>query len=416
MNSVQNREGKRHIVLYFQVHQPRRLRTLRFFDIGSGASYFDHEQDKQIIQRIAEACYLPANALLLKLIKRYPQIRIAFSISGITIEQLEEYAPAALESFRKLAETRAVEFLTETYYHSLACMIPGDEFEMQILKHREKMIEHFGTASSVFRNTELIYNDAIGERISQLGFNGVLVDGIERILYGNSPHHLYQHPEISNLILFPRNYHLSDDIAFRFSKSLTVAEYISWLKAIPGKSIVHIGLDYETFGEHQKKESGIFDFLSGVLTSLARNKAFRMLTPTEAVTRLKPEAPLAIPQYISWADEERDLSAWLGNEIQRDAFDSIVRLGSDIRTIGDTQLLRLWRTLQTSDHFYYMSTKRGYDGGVHSYFSPYASPYEAFINYMNVITDFTLQVNLRKTVTAGGSTVQQLSLQNEPVS
>lgn len=344
--------------------------------------------------------------MLHRVIKKHPGIKIAFSISGTTIDQLEEYAPEVLDSFRGLAETGSVEFLNETYYHSLACMIPGNEFELQVAKHRKKVFAHFGMLPKVFRNTELIYSNEIGERIAQLGYDGIMMDGVDRVLGYQSSHHVFQHPSAEELKMLMRNYRLSDDISFRFSQNsgtLSVEQYMEWLDAIPAdENVITIAMDYETFGEHQKKESGIFNFLENLLTGLARGKNYQFMTPSKAVTEIQPSATLSIPGFISWADEERDLSAWLGNEMQRDAFDSFCRLEDDVKSLNDKALLHEWRTLLTSDHFYYMSTKKGNDGGVHSYFSPYPSPYEAFINYMNVLTDFGLRVKVQKSAAAVG--------------
>ena len=382
------------------MHQPRRLRTLRFFDIGANRSYFDDDLNRDIIQRIARNCYLPTNALLLKLIRKYPHIKIAFSISGVALDQFDEYAPEVIDSFRRLAETGSVDFLTETYYHSLSSLIPGNEFELQIAKHEKKIRSLFGIHSKVFRNTELIYSDQTGERIRQLGFKGLIIDGIDRILNHHHPHQIFESCQVSNLKMLMRNYRLSDDISFRFlqnSSALTVEQYMSWLEAIPPhENIVTLAMDYETFGEHQKKETGIFSFLANLFTRLARSRNFRFLTPSEAVEIYDATEKLHVPGFVSWADEERDLSAWVGNEMQRDALDSLIRLEADIKTLLDKNILRQWRALQTSDHFYYMSTKKGSDGDVHNYFSPYPSPYEAFINYMNVLTDFALRVKIQK--------------------
>ena len=373
---------------------------MRFFDIGSNRSYFDDNLDKEIMQRVARNCYLPANALLLKLIRKNPHIKVAFSISGVTIDQLEQYAPEVLVSFRSLAATGSVEFLAETYYHSLACMAPRNEFEIQVVKHQQKIEEHFGVCPTVFRNTELIYNDAIGHRVADLGFTGIFTDGVDSLLGNQSPHHVFSHPVEEDMHILLRDYRLSDEIAFRFSQHrqpMTANQYIAWLTAVPEKeAVINLALDYETFGEHHKKETGIFTFLENLITAIAGKKTFRFLTPSEAVKNIKPSRPLAVPAFISWADEERDLSAWLGNEMQRDAFDSIMKLESDVKLLRDKTMLRDWRLLQTSDHFYYMSTKKGNDGGVHAYFSPYPSPYEAFINYMNVLTDFSLRLKTSK--------------------
>lgn len=396
--NLQQKSKKQYLNLYFQVHQPRRLGQFSFFDIGTGSDYFDDGLNQVIMRRIAKDCYLPTNLLLLKLIRKYPDIRISFSISGSALKQLELFAPAALESFQMLAATGAVEFLSETYYHSLSFLTSKDEFKTQVIKHTDKIKDLFGISPTVFRNTELIYNDEIGRTVNDLGFKGVFTDGIEKILGERGPNHLYQHPDQSTRI-FLRNYQLSDDLAFRFMQKdwpewpLTPAKYITWLENILKKDeLITVGLDYETFGEHQKKGTGIFKFLETLLTRLAKHKNIEMISPSQAILMLNPISTLHIPDSISWADENRDLSAWLGNEMQQNAFDVLNRLEMPIKNIGSVTLLNTWRYLQTSDHFYYMSTKTGNDGGVHNYFSPYASPYAAFMNYMNVLTDFSLQV------------------------
>jgi alpha-amylase len=408
MKNLHPLSAEKHLVLYFQVHQPLRLRRFKFFDIGSGSSYFDEALNRSILERIARDCYLPANMLLLKLIKKNPSIKVAFSISGITLDQLEEYTPEVLYSFKALAETGCVEFLAETQYHSLACMIPGQEFETQILDHVQKIYQHLGVRPRVFRNTELIYNDDIGRRVRDLGFNAVFCDGVEKVLGYRSAHHLYEHPDRNGLKILLRNYRLSDDIAFRFQQpynELTAEKYLSWLNAIPSdQTLVNVAMDYETFGEHQKKSSGIFNFLEELLTSLSKQKTFKMATPSEALLAEKTKDILTVPVTVSWADRERDLSAWLGNPIQQDAFDTLLSLESKVKNSGDPNLLKCWRLLQTSDHFYYMCTKKDDDGNVHSYFSPYPSPYEAFINYMNVLSDFAMIVN-RKNIHATRSEV-----------
>src|SRR5688572_23923088 len=385
------------LLLYFQVHQPRRLRPFQFFDIGSGADYFDDDLNEEILHRIAIQCYLPANQLLLDLIRKYPAIRVTFSISGTTIEQFEQYAPEVLMSFRDLASTGCVEFLGETYYHSLACMLTGNEFEVQVIKHTQKLKEHFGVQPSVFRNTELIYSNDIGSRVSALGFKGMITEGIERVLNGRSPHHIYSHPTNSSFKLLLRNYRLSDDIAFRFNtNALTADRYIAWLNQMPSdERLVNVALDYETFGEHQKSNTGIFLFLKRVLAQLGDGNKYTMVTPTEAIEKISVHSQLFVPGIISWADKERDLSAWLGNDMQRDAFDALKKIERNVRAINDFELLHTWRQLQTSDHFYYMSTKGSEDGNIHAYFSPYASPYEGFINYMNIISDFSIQLKNR---------------------
>jgi alpha-amylase len=402
MNLLPNNAApKRNLVLYFQVHQPRRLRDFKFFDIGTGNSCFQDDLDQDIIRRVSRDCYLPTNQLLLKVIRLYPQIKVNFSLSGVMIDQLEEYAPEVLQSFRDLAATGCVEFLSETYYHSLACLMPGKEFEVQVLKHSEKLYEHFRVHPTVFRNTELIYNDDLGKRISKLGYKGVMIDGIEKVLNENSPNKIYQHPTAPELKLLLRNYTLSDDIAFRYmeyGKALTADKYLNRLSAMSNNDdVTMLAMDYETFGEHQKKESGVFKFLEDLLLRVARNSNFNVMTATEAILRTKPVGMLSVPNFISWADQERDLSAWLGNEMQRDAFDTLVHLEFDVKNLANPEMTEQWRRLHTSDHFYYMSTKKGSDGSVHNYFSPYPSPYEAFINYMNILTDFSMRLKVLKT-------------------
>ncbi len=376
------------------------MNTLRFFDIGTGLSYFDDALNKDITQRVASRCYLPTNALILRLIRKHPRIKVCYSISGMALQQFEQYAPEVLTSFRALVETGSVELFSETYHHSLACLMPGNEFALQVAKHQKEILRHFGVIPQVFRNTELIYNDELGTTLSGLGFRGTVIDGIERVLEHRSPHHVFQHPE-AELKILTRNYRLSDDVSFRFvkdGKKLTPEQYITWITGIPAQErTVTLAMDYETFGEHQPEETGIFTFLESFLSRVACHPLLTPLTASEAMEGTAHSA-LAVPAYVSWADQERDLSAWLGNEMQRDAFDTLLGLENDVKNRLDKTLLRQWRALQTSDHFYYMSTKRGSDGGVHSYFSPYPSPYEAFINYMNVLTDLSMRTKVSDTV------------------
>ena len=392
MNSTQNPSSEQHLVMYFQVHQPRRLKVFPFFNIGLNTEYFDDKQNEDILSRIAKECYIPTNKLLLEVIRKYPQIKVAFSISGGTLDQMELYAPEALETFKELSQTQCVEFLAETNYHSLSSIMGGDEFDTQIIQHSEKIYKHFGRHPKFFRNTELIYSDEIGKRVHQMGFDGIMTDGISKILGDRSPHHLYQANDFDGIKLLFRNYRLSDDIAFRFH-SLKLEDYVSWLNAVPNsQDVVTLAMDYETFGEHQKTEAGIHSFLEQLLVHLAHQKKFRLSTPSDVVAALSPKDVLHCPEAISWADQERDLSAWLGNAMQRDAFETLQKLEHTVKRLDQPELLDTWRHLMTSDHFYYMSTKKYDDGKVHAYFSPYSSPYEAFINYMNVLSDFSLQI------------------------
>lgn len=390
------------ICFYFQVHQPFRLRNYRFFDIGNDAHYFDDHKNRSIMKKVAEKCYLPTNEVLLELFHEYgSRFKVSFSISGTALDQFELYAPEVLESFKKLAATGCVEFLAETYSHSLSSLISSEEFNKQVKQHSKKIEELFGQKPKVFRNTELIFSDKIGTLVSNLGYKTMLSEGADHILGWKSPNFMYFSAENHNLKLLLKNYRLSDDIAFRFSQSswngwpLTAQKFVSWLNEIPeNDEIVNLFMDYETFGEHQWKETGIFEFLRSLPHHVFSYSSFSFVTPSEASEMLQPIAKLAMPNPVSWADEERDLSAWLGNDIQYDAFESLYNLRHKMKTITDKDLLRDWGYLQTSDHFYYMCTKFFADGDVHKYFNPYNSPYEAFINYMNVLSDFEERVNI----------------------
>lgn len=399
MNSLE-KNRKKNLILYFEVHQPRRLNPVNFFDLPHEPHYFNDSLNESIAQRVARNCYIPTNNLLLELITDFPEIKITFSLSGVVIEQMENYAPEVIASFRRLADTGSVEFLSETYYHSLASLVNTEEFEEQVLKHAGKIHALFGVRPVVFRNTELIYNDAIGKRVAMMGFQGIFTEGHESILGSKSPHDLYCHPEERQLKIFLRNYRLSDDIAFRFIEGghrLDIRKYMAWLEAMPAdEKLVNLAMDYETFGEHHRAQTGIFDFLRDLLTSLATNSRYAMMLPSEALRKVEGKTPLSAESYLSWADLERDISAWLGNEMQKDAFNSIMKLEKDIKSIRDEKLLKYWRYLQTSDHFYYMSIKTDTDGSVHSYFSPFPSSYEAFISFMNVVTHLTFCLQSEK--------------------
>jgi alpha-amylase len=391
-------DSKRYINLYFQVHQPRRLRRFQFFDIGSAASYYDDVSNRDIICRVAQQCYQPANEMLLRLIKRYPNIRITFSLSGTVIEQLKAFSPATLKSFKQLVYTGAVEILGETYYHSLASMINSKEFVAQVEAHRQTIINEFAYIPTVFRNTELLYSNDIGKQVFQLGFKGMYLDGIESVLHEKNTNTIYHHSS-APLALFPRNYRLSDDIAFRYSDQswsewpLTAQTFLRWVNHIPSTGdVVTLGIDYETLGEHQKSEGGILEFMERVLGNIAVEPGLIFANPSDIIHRVLPKGTLSAKEVISWADHERDLSAWLGNDMQADAFRWLKKLQRRILKTGNAQLLKDCRYLQTSDHFYYMSTKNGSDGDVHQYFSPYSSPYEAYMNFMNVLSDLEYRV------------------------
>ena len=389
---------KKSVCLYFQVHQPTRLRLYRFFDIGKDSHYYDDFANRTIFKRVAQRCYQPMNDILLQAIKRNKgKFKVAFSISGSALEQFERYAPEVLDSFRELAATGCVEFLSETYYHSLASLRSPAEFKLQVNKHKEMIQNLFGVTPTAFRNTELIYSDEIGSMVHDLGFNTMLTEGARHIMGWKSPNHIYSNDIAPKLKLLLRNYPLSDDIAFRFSNKgwnewpLTTEKYVGWLNQADGE-IINLFMDYETFGEHQSESSGIMDFMSHLPEAVLAG-GLKFVTPSEAASKLKPVADLSVPEPISWADEERDLSAWLGNELQQDAFNKLYSLTEKLSIINDGTLWADFGHLQESDHLYYMCTKFFSDGEIHQRFNPYDTPYEAFINYMNVLSDFIIRVN-----------------------
>ncbi|GAA0189200.1 glycoside hydrolase family 57 protein [Fulvivirga kasyanovii] len=389
------------ICFYFQVHQPFRLRPYRFFDVGRSHNYFDEDMNSSIIKKVAEKCYLPANELLYDLLTHYKgDFKVSFSISGTALDQFEKYAPEVLASFQKLVDTSHVELLAETYAHSLASVASKKEFRTQVRQHVKKIYSTFGQHPKVFRNTELIYNDAIAHQVAEMGFKGMLTEGADRVLAYKSPNYVYRAHPASDFGVLLKNYKLSDDIAFRFSDQswsqwpLSVDKYIQWLNRLPKQhQVVNLFMDYETFGEHQWADSGIFRFLQELPAHVFSSSDYAFIHPSEALESFEPIDILSVPETISWADEARDLSAWLGNNLQKDAFDSLYKLRKKIRKCDDQEILRDWQYLQASDHFYYMSTKDFADGQVHKYFSPYPSPYLAFINYMNVLSDFEIRLS-----------------------
>lgn len=390
---------KKSICLYFQVHQPTRLRQYRFFDIGKDSHYYDDFANRTILKRIAQKCYLPMNELLLQEIeKQKGKFKVAFSISGSALEQFDRYAPEVLDSFRKLADTGCVEFLCETYYHSLASLGSGAEFEHQVLKHKAAIEHYFGVTPTTFRNTELIYSDNIGKQVYGLGFKAMLTEGARHIMGWKSPDFVYSCDLQPNLKLLLRNYGLSDDIAFRFSDKgwgewpLTCEKFIDWLGNTDGE-IFNLFMDYETFGEHQSAECGIFDFMKALPAAVLGTGNFDFATPSQIASKRKAVSELSVPQPISWADEERDITAWLGNELQQDAFNKLYGLEEKLSILNDATLWADYGHLQESDHLYYMCTKFFSDGEIHQRFNPYDTPYEAFINYMNVLSDFIIRVN-----------------------
>ena len=391
---------KRTLCLYFQVHQPIRLRKYHFFDIGKNSDYYDDFANRSLTRKIAERCYLPANRMILDLIRRYGKnFKVSFSITGLAVEQFRMYAPEVIDSFKELAATGCVEFLAETYSHSLACLVDEKEFKYQVKRHTDLMKELFGVKPVTFRNTELVYSDEIGEAVAGMGYTTMLTEGARHILGWKSPDYVYTNSINPKLKLLLKNFRLSDDIAFRFSDKswdqwpLTADKYAMWLESADGE-IVNLFMDYETFGEHQGADTGIFDFFAALPEQILKNTNFEFLTPHEAAGKHQPVAPLHVPYPISWADEERDLTAWLGNELQNEAFEELYKIRPKVYALKNEDLLRDFDRLQASDHFYYMCTKLFSDGAIHQYFTPYNTPYEAFINYMNVLSDFIVRVDV----------------------
>lgn len=396
------------ICLYFQIHQPTRLRLYRFFDIGKDSHYYDDFTNRTILRRIADQCYLPMNNLLLDLINAHKgAFKVAFSVSGSALEQFDRYAPEVIESFRKLAATGCAEFLCETYYHSLASLASPAEFKHQVLKHKAAIEQYFGVTPVAFRNTELIYSDAIGEAVYDLGFKTMLTEGARHILGWRSPDFVYSNDRQEKLKVLLRNYKFSDDIAFRFSNKgweewpLTSEKYLSWMKneVQDNGDVINLFMDYETFGEHQSASTGIFDFMRYLPETVIKDGTFKFSTPSEVAAAYKPVSSIEVMEPISWADEERDVTAWLGNELQQEAYNKLYGLYEKVALINNPALFNDFGHLQESDHFYYMCTKFFSDGEVHKYFNPYDTPYEAFINYMNVLSDFIIRVNEEYSVT-----------------
>jgi alpha-amylase len=380
------------VCFYFQVHQPYRLRHYTIFD--DGPDYFDGFKNGQVCRKVADKCYLPTNRLLLDLILRHNgRFRIAFSITGVLLEQFREYAPNVLASFQDLAETGCVEFLAETYHHSLSFLFSPEEFAAQVRAHRRLIRNTFGQTPRVFRNTELIYNNSLAEAVERIGgFDAILTEGADHVLGYRSPNYVYRPPGTRKLKLLLKNYRLSDDIAFRFSNRgwsewpLRAEKFAHWIHAVNGNGVVvNLFVDYETFGEHQWEDTGIFEFLRQLPTEVFRHPDTDFKTPGEAADAYEAVDVVDIPYFISWADIERDLSAWLGNPMQHNAITELYHLEGLVKASNDPDLLADWRRLQTSDHFYYMCTKWFADGDVHKYFNPYYSPYDSYINFMNVL-------------------------------
>ncbi len=382
------------VCFYFQVHQPFRLRHYTVFD--NSPSYFDDTKNAEICRKVANKCYLPTNRLLLDLIKRFDgKFKVAFSITGVLLEQFEKFCPEVISTFDALAQTGCVEFLAETYYHSLSFLYSRDEFSDQVDKHVELIRYFFGQKPRIFRNTELIYNNDLAMAIESMDeFDAIITEGADHILGHRNANFIYRPEGCEKLKLLLKNYTLSDDIAFRFSNRgwkefpLMAEKFASWVSDLNGNgNVINLFMDYETFGEHQWEDTGIFDFMSHLPEEILKHPDNNFMTPSEVIDSYESVDTVDVPHIISWADMERDLSAWLGNPMQSNALHELYQIEKKVKRTGNNDLIADWRRLQTSDHFYYMCTKYFSDGDVHKYFNPYDSPYDSYINYMNVLNN-----------------------------
>jgi alpha-amylase len=383
------------IVFYFKVHQPERIKHYTIFDIGEDKNYFDDERNKFYLDRIVRKCYFPTLNLIYQLIKETKgKFKVSFGATGIFFDQLKRWHPEIIELFQKLSQTGSVEFVGETYYHSLASLFSITDFQEQVLLHRNLIKKLFHQESKVFANTELIYFDNLTQIVKNLGFEGILTEGVPWILEWRSPNFIYEDPE-KNLKILLRNYKLSDDMSFRFSAKwweewpLTADKFAEWLSSHNGNGeIINLFMDFETFGEHQWEETGIFEFLKALPFEVLKRKDLNFALPSEAIKKYPARGIFSSTKPITWADTERDLTAWLGNEIQQECAQILFSL----EKTTPFYLKETWRKLQTADHFYYMCTKWFADGDVHKYFNPYDNPYEAYLNFRNVLEDFKLRI------------------------
>lgn len=392
--------SNRGIVLYLHVHQPLRIREYSVFDTAMTHDYYtEHSYDtdrnnERVMRKVADKSYRPMIALLEKMLHEHQDFHLSLSITGTFIEQAQMWVPDVIDGFKRLVDTGKVEIVAETYYHSLAFFYSRSEFENQVRAHQAKIKELFGVDTQVFRNTELAYNDELAQWADKAGFKGILAEGWDPILEWRSPNHVYRPPATKNISLLLKNYHLSDDLAFRFSNKdwaqwpLNADTYSEWANAsITGQPLINLFMDFETFGEHQWEDTGIFNFFESFVGKWLSNPDNTFYTVSGAIDAHQPVGEISMPHTVTWADNERDLTAWLGNAMQQEALNHVYSLEADILRSGDVQLISDWRKLQTSDHVYYMCTKWFSDGDVHAYFSPYESPYEAFLYFINVVRD-----------------------------
>ncbi|HYK92481.1 MAG TPA: glycoside hydrolase family 57 protein [Thermoplasmata archaeon] len=381
------------IVPYLHLHQPYRLARFRYVDLGSGRSYFDDARNRAIFEGIAGRAYRPTLGILYDLLRSHREFRVSLSVTGTFLEQADAWAPDLIPLLRSLVDTGRCALVAETYFHSLAFLLPAPELEEEVALHREALRQRFGVAPKVLRMTELAYSDDLARFAEAERFSGMLGEGWEGLLHGAEPTHVYCAASAPTVRLLLRHYRLSDDIGFRFSSRewseypLTSEKYAGWLAATPGE-LIGLFMDFETFGEHHAASTGILDFLRALPDAVAAHPDLAWATVEEAIESIPPRDALSAPRTISWADQNRDLGAWLGNDLQQSAFDAAKKLGTIVRRSGDEMVLRDWRRLLTSDHFYYMYVGgHGADLGVHQYFSSYGSPFDAYANYMNALTD-----------------------------
>ena len=397
--------SKKAIVLYLHVHQPYRVRHYTIFDAGVSHDYFNDQtpnvptNNEFIMHKIAEKSYLPTNRRLLQILKKHPEFHFSLSLTGTVIEQLEAWAPEALQSFKDLISTGRVEILAETYHHSLAFFYSRPEFEAQVKMHEDKIQEVFGQKPKVFRNTELAYNNDLAYWADKAGYKGIIAEGWEKSLGWRNSNYVYQPTYTDNIRLLMKNYRLSDDIAFRFGDHswsgwpLTADKFTNWLNETENADVFNLFMDYETFGEHQWDETGIFEFLEHLPKQWLKSQDNTFMTVSQAIDAFEPSDRVDTPNTTTWADTERDLSAWVGNSMQTGAIAALYALEKKILDTKDQTLIEDWRKLQTSDHFYYMCTKWFNDGDIHAYFSPYENPYEGFIAYMNAYHDICYRLS-----------------------
>lgn len=391
------------ICFYLQAHQPVRLRRFSVFDIGSGASYFDRERNLFYLERIVRKSYLPMTELLLALAREHgARFAVNLGITGVLLEALEEHFPSVLENIRKLIATGRAELLAETYYHSLAFLYSRPEFKAQVAEHARALRKQFKVRPRIFRHTELATSNELARAVKAMRYRGLLAEGHDWLLGWRSPNMVYELKTAPGLPVLLRNYRLSDDVSFRFSARswrewpLTADRFASWVHgAAEDSQVVNLFMDFETFGEHQWPETGIFEFMRHLPAELARGGSARFVTVSEAFKEFSPRGTLDMHHMTSWADVERDLSAWRGNKMQESALRELYALEPNVLRSRDRTLIRDWRLLQTSDHFYYMCTKWFADGDVHKYFNPYESPYEAYLTFMNIINDMKIRLEER---------------------